>query len=82
MEMGSTSLYRFSIDESDPLSAIAEYDWEWEYGRGDWQTKTRTYTKVTSDAEYFYLHALSVAWESGNQIFHKQWNKKFKRDHF
>ncbi len=82
MEMGSTSLYRFSINESDPLSAIAEYDWVWEYGRGVWQTKTHTYTKVTSDADYFYLHAISVALESGNQIFHKQWDKKFKRDHF
>ena len=82
MEMGSTSLYRFSINESDPLSAIAEYDWEWEYGRGDWQTKTHTYTKITSDADYFYLHAVSVAWESGNQVFHKQWDQKFKRDHF
>ncbi len=82
MEMGSTSTYRFSIDESDPLSAIAEYDWEWEYGRGDWQTKTHTYTKITSDADYFYLHATSVAWEGGSQIFHKQWDQKYKRDHF
>jgi hypothetical protein len=82
MEMGSKSLYRFSIGESDPLSAIAEYEWEWEYGRGDWQTKTRTYTKVTSDATHFYLHAVSVAWEGGKQIFHKQWDQKFKRDHF
>jgi hypothetical protein len=82
MEMGSTSLYRFSISESDPLSAIAEYDWEWEYGRGEWQTKTQTYTKITSDATYFYLHAVSVAWEGDNQIFHKQWDRKFKRDHF
>jgi putative CocE/NonD family hydrolase len=82
MEMGSKSLYRFSIGETDPLSAIAEYDWEWEYGRGDWQTKTHTYTKITSDAAYFYLHAVSVAWEGGNQVFHRQWQQKFKRDHF
>jgi hypothetical protein len=82
MEMGSTSRYRFSIGESDPLSATAEYEWEWEYGRGDWQTKTHTYTKITSDATNFYLHAVSDAWESGNQIFHKQWDQKFKRDHF
>jgi len=82
MEMGSKSLYRFSIGEFDPLTAIAEYDWEWEFGRGNWQTKTHTYTKITSDADYFYLHAVSTAWEAGNQVFHKQWDQKFKRDHF
>ena len=70
MEMGSTLLYRFSINESGPLSAIAEY--EWEYGRGEWQTKTWIYTQITSNATYFYLHVVSVAWEGGNQIFHKQ----------
>ena len=82
MEMGSTSSYRFSIAESDPLSAKAEYDWQWEYGRGDWQTKTHTYTKLTSDAEYFYLQATSEAWEGDEKIFRKEWDRKFKRDHF
>jgi len=82
MEMGSKSLYRFSVGESDPLSAIAEYEWEWEYGRGDWQTRTHSYTKITCDATYFYLHAVSVAWECDHQIFCRQWDEKFKRDHF
>jgi putative CocE/NonD family hydrolase len=82
MEMGSKSLHRFSIDESDPLSAIAEYDWEWEYGRGDWQTRTHTYTRITCDRTHFYLHAVSTAWESEQRIFQKQWDRKFKRDYF
>ena len=82
MEMGSKSLYRFSIDESDPLSAIAEYDWEWEYGRGDWQTRTHTYTRITCDRTHFYLHAVSTAWESEQRIFQKQWDRKFKRSYF
>jgi putative CocE/NonD family hydrolase len=82
MEMGSKSLYRFSIGESDPLSAIAEYDWEWEYGRGDWQTRTHTYTRITCDSTHFFLHAVSTAWEDDQQVFRKQWDRKFKRDHF
>ena len=82
MEMGSKSLDRFSIDESDPLSATAEYEWEWEYGRGNWQTKTHSYTKITSDLNYFYLHAVLIAWEGGKQVFKKGWDQKFKRDHF
>ncbi|MDH3856676.1 MAG: CocE/NonD family hydrolase [Gammaproteobacteria bacterium] len=82
MEMGSKSLYRFSIAESDPLSAIAEYDWEWEYGRGDWQTRTHSYTRITCDLAHFYLHAISTAWECDQRIFRKQWDHKFKRDYF
>jgi putative CocE/NonD family hydrolase len=82
MEMASKSLYRFSIGESDPLSAIAEYDWEWEYGRGDWQTRTRTYTRITCDSRHFFLHAVSTAWEGEQQVFRKQWDQKFERDHF
>ncbi len=82
MEMGSKSLYRFNIGESDPLSAIAEYDWEWEYGRGDWQTRTHTYTRITCDRRHFYLHAVSTAWEGEQRIFRKQWDRKFERDHF
>ena len=82
MEMGSKSLHRFSISESDPLSACAEYEWEWEYGRGNWQTKTHTYTKITSDLNHFYLHAVLIAWEDNKQVFKKEWDEQFKRDHF
>jgi hypothetical protein len=82
MEMGSKSLHRFSISESDPLSACAEYEWEWEYGRGNWQTKTHTYTKITSDLNHFYLYAVLIAWEDNKQVFKKVWDEQFKRDHF
>lgn len=82
MEMGSRSLSQFTIHPSDPLSAIAEYEWEWEYGRGDWQTRTLTYTRVSCDAEHFYLNAESTAWENGVQMFHKTWNNQFKRNLF
>ena len=82
IEIGSKSLYRFSIGESDPLSAIAEYEWEWEYGRDNWQTKTHTYTRITSDLNHFYLYAVLIAWENNKQVFKKVWDEQFKRDHF
>ena len=68
--------------ESDPLSAIAEYEWEWEYGRDNWQTKTHTYTRITSDLNHFYLYAVLIAWENNKQVFKKVWDEQFKRDHF
>ena len=82
MEMGSRALSQFAIHSSDPLSASAEYEWEWEYGRDDWQVRTLTHTRITSDAEHFYLDAESTAWEGETLAFNKTWKKQFKRDHF
>lgn len=82
IEMGSTSLSRFSISDTDPLSAKAEYEWVWEYSREAWQTKTKTNTVITSDLKYFYLKAESIAWEGNVEVFRKQWDQKYLRDHF
>jgi len=82
MEMGSTSLQRFTIADSDPLSAKAEYEWTWEYSRGDWKTTTKSHTTITCDRHYFYLNAESIAWEGDSEVFRKQWDQKFLRDHF
>ena len=82
LEMASVNTQRYSINESDPLSAVAEYDWEWEYSRGDWSIRTKTYTKISCDLDYFYLDAESIAWEGGQKVFSKAWSKKYPRDHF
>lgn len=82
LAMASINLQRYSIADSDPLSATAEYDWEWEYSREGWLVTTKTTTKITSDREYFYLDAQSNAWENGHQVFDKVWHEKYRRDHF
>ncbi len=82
MEMASVNLQRYSILEDDPLSATAEYEWDWEYSRKNWNIKTKTLTKVSCDRDFFYLDAESVAWESGELVFSKEWHKRYKRDHF
>jgi len=82
LNMASINLQRYSISESDPLSATAEYEWEWEYSRDEWIVTTKTTTKVSCDREYFYLEASSIAWETGVEVFSKQWRKKYPRDHF
>ena len=80
--MASINLQRYSISDSDPLSAVAEYEWEWEYSRDEWIVTTKTRTKISCDREYFYLDATSMAWETGIEVFSKQWKKKYPRDHF
>tara|TARA_B100000787_G_scaffold71019_1_gene52207 strand:- start:98 stop:523 length:426 start_codon:yes stop_codon:yes gene_type:complete len=82
IEMRSTALTRFSVGDSDPLSAKAEYEWVREFSRENWQTKTKTNTTITSDLKYFYLKAESIAQKSGVEIFRQQWDRKYLRDHF
>ena len=74
--MGLTLLNRYSIDDIDPLSAKAEYEWVWEYSREDWQAKTKINTVIIGDLKYFYLKAESIAWEGEVEVFRKQWDKK------
>ena len=83
MEMGSTSLQRYSIKPDDSLSAKAEYEWEWEFGRSDeWHIKTFARTEITCDVHYFNLNANIFAWEMGVEVFRKSWNEMYPRDHF
>ena len=82
LEMGSSSLHRFSIEDSNPLSAKAEYEWNWEYSRGEWSIVTRTRTTITCDHAYFYLKAESIAWEANTEVFRKGWDQKYPRDNF
>ena len=82
LEMGSSSLYRFSIEDLNPLSAKAEYEWNWEYSREEWSIVTRTTTTITCDHTCFYLKAESIAWEAGTEVFRKLWDQKYTRDNF
>jgi len=83
LEMGSTSLQRYSINADNPLSAKAEFEWEWEYGRGDdWNVITKTRTVMSCDQGHFFVKAQSIAWENGKEVFKRNWNKKYARDFF
>ena len=83
VEMGSTALQRYSIHPDNPLSAKAEYEWVWEYGRGkSWNTKTFTRTEISCDDNHFFMKALCIAWENGEEVFRKTWDESYPRDHF
>ena len=83
LEMGSTTLQRYTIHPDEPLSARAEYEWEWEYSRDpDWHICTFTRTDMRCDETYFYIKTESIAWEQEREVFRKQSDKKFRRDFF
>ncbi len=47
--------------------------------RKKWKVETHTRTKISCDTEYFYINATLDAFENGDRIFCRTWNKKVKR---
>lgn len=77
---GSINRNTFTIRSGDPLSATVECAWELVVARGDWETKLFTNSKMTSDANYFYVTNRIKALYNGEDFFSKTWNKRIKRD--
>lgn len=82
LELDSNSLQRYSIHADDPLSASAHYQWTWEYQRGDWQVMAESTITMTCTDTTFDVIAEIIAWEGGVEVFRKQWDEQYPRDHF
>jgi len=82
LEVDSGSLQRFSIHPDDPLSAKAHYSWRWGYQRGGWQVETTSSTTMTCTETTFDVAAEIIATESGVEVFRRQWDESYPRDHF
>jgi hypothetical protein len=69
----------YAICRDDPLSATAEMHWTQELGRGDWRVRTETVSHLSADKERFHLSARVSAFEGGDQVFEKSWQKSITR---
>ena len=49
--------------------------------REDWDVETRTRTVLTSDAQYFHIHAELDAYEDGRRVYSRNWVESVPRDH-
>ena len=70
-----------TLDGDDPATATGETKWWVEFERPGWEVRTVTRTKLTCDAENFYLEAEMSAQENGEDAFHKTWQRTIPRDH-
>lgn len=82
LELDSNSLQRYSICPDDPLSATAHYQWRWSYQRADWHVTTQSTITMSCSETTFNVIAEIIAWEDGEAVFRKSWDKKYPRDHF
>lgn len=72
---------KYSIINDSPDTATGEIRTETILERDSWKIRTTTYTKLTSDPEYFYIHAELDAYEDDHRIFSRNWHEKIQRDH-
>jgi hypothetical protein len=69
----------FTIVEDDPLSAEASCVGEIGLRRGDWDVRAETYSRMTADADHFYVTHVMDAYEGNVRVFNKTWHVKIPR---
>ncbi|HEY5700579.1 MAG TPA: CocE/NonD family hydrolase [Gammaproteobacteria bacterium] len=80
LDLGHTVERKFSIGETDPLSARAEVMEKLMMRRDDWRIRVHANTVLTCDAGYFYLHARLLAHEGDVEVFSREWKEKIRRN--
>lgn len=79
-ERGSVTREVYEIHPDAPLSAKALCHWTQSLGRESWRIRTEAKIKQWADEENFYIDAELEAFEGEQQVFHRKWNRKVKRD--
>jgi hypothetical protein len=80
LEIGSRIEDHYSIVEGEPLSATVTCTGEIELTRGEWSVRAETYSRMTSDAEAFYLTHVLDAYEGQVRVFSKTWDRRIPRN--
>ncbi len=80
LDLGFRIAKRFSINETDPLSARAEVRQSTSLRRGDWSIDIDLETKLTADAAAFRFEARLVAREGIETVLDQNWDERIPRD--
>ena len=70
----------FTIRDGDPLSAEAIWQWWSRRKRGDWMIEIKTRTRLSADADAFFIDTDVEASEAGETIFSREWRERVPRD--
>lgn len=69
----------FSIDPSDPGSAVATFEWARTLGRGEWQTRSETKVRMAGEADAYVFDVSLTCFEGDAQVFTKSWSARVPR---
>jgi predicted acyl esterase len=80
LELGTVYGSQFHVEESDPLSAVAELRNIQTLSRNEWQVRIETRLRLSSTADAFLLQGSLRAWEGANEVCHRDWDRSIPRD--
>ena len=80
LEVGQSSVQRYSIEDDDPTSARVEIAWTVTRARGAWRIRTETRTVMTCTREAFEIAATLEAFEAERRVFARTWDRSLPRD--
>ena len=81
LEIASWRRELWTIHPDDPTSATGAIDYGFERKRGAWVTRHDARCTMKLTKEDYLLHADLDAFESGERIFARSWNRTVPRDH-
>ncbi|MFW8593300.1 CocE/NonD family hydrolase [Cribrihabitans neustonicus] len=78
---GSQVRMHYSIHPDDPASARFEAAWQFTFERGPWQVAVETESRMTCDAESFYLwrRLRAAEGEEGSGVLSREWRETIPR---
>jgi predicted acyl esterase len=80
LELGTVYESQFHVEESDPLSAVAELRNIQTLSRNEWRVRIETRLRLSSTADAFLLQGSLRAWEGANEVCHRDWDRSIPRD--
>jgi len=79
VERCSEENYKYSANDYSSLSGEVKTSRAFRHHEDDWETEIKTKTKLSSDAEYFYIQADLDAWYKRRRVFSESWHEKIPR---
>jgi putative CocE/NonD family hydrolase len=70
---------QYTIVEHEPLSASLTCSGEMGLRRGDWEVRAETYSRMTGDADHFYVTHVLDAYEGQARVFNGTWHVRIPR---
>lgn len=80
MTTSNTSHETLTIHDGDPLSIENRVQHTLVYERDEWHIRIDTDSKLTSDAENFYITCRLEGFEGNTRVFIKSWDFTIPRD--
>ena len=80
LDVGDGLTCEFSIQDDDPLSATAVWNWHTLRRRKGWDLNIQTRTCLRSTATEFLIDTSVVATKSDEVVFRKNWNQRLQRN--